>query len=67
MSLLAVVLAWIVSIAFANLIVGIVVFSQIDKDGRILEWMREAPHWICKVAVIETWPWFLWMHLRAKR
>ena len=47
--------------------IGLVALCLIDEDDRMLAWFREAPHWICKAAVLMAWPWFLFKYWRAKR
>lgn len=47
-----------------NQLLGCLVLAFIDRDGQLLKWVRQAPHWVLKGAVVQLWPVVLWMYFR---
>lgn len=46
-----------------NAIIGAAVWSFLDRDGRLLDWIRECPSEVVKQLAIQAWPvvlWFAW-------
>jgi hypothetical protein len=41
--------------------IGAVVWASLDRDGRLLDWVRQAPNEWLKAFVISAWPVALWL------
>jgi hypothetical protein len=48
-----------------NMILGVVVLSTLDRDGRLLAWFKEAPRdfgGLIPMLALQCWPWIAWAY-----
>jgi hypothetical protein len=61
------IILWVLIILLLNLFLGMIVLSAVDKDERLLHWVRLAPYNFLNVLVIELWPLMLVLYFKEFR
>ena len=58
-------LGWVILFLFAWHLVGVIVLTTIDRDGRLLAWVNTAPYGLDMLA-LTLWPYLFYRYLRSK-